>query len=441
MLGSILSGRPWGLFRLIAFIAISWNGLEGASYLERGGARIENGNVIFPLYYYSNDGVTAAQFDFALPEGWVFTSVTPAQGLMASHEIDGSNIAGMSARVVVFSLSNATLGSGVLGEVTLTPPEGETELTDFSFVNAMLVDSDVTAYSLNDGFPSLEIIGHPQSVEITTGGTATLSVSVVGIDPVYAWYQGASGDESNPLGATSQSYTTAALSEDTSFWVKVTDAFENSENSNTASVTVVGSFVLTPETVSVNRFDGSASVDLTAEGGVSWTAESSEAWLTVLTDNGTGSSTIDFEFTANDTGAEREATITVGNAVATITQATRPVSFFDDYPTSTQDPMSVKQIGWFGNVYDYYYPWVYSMDHGWLYIAEGGEETGFFAYNTEDDFGWMYFNRTYYNETLYWLYSYQFETYLWFYKQGVLNNGRWFYDPVDGWFLYPEGDS
>ena len=84
------------------------------------------------------------------------------------------------------------------------------------------------------------VIGtHPQSQTIQSGQTATMSVSASGTTPLsYQWYRGSSGDTSNPIsGATSSSYTTPALTQTTSYWVRVSNSCGYAD-SNTAAITV-----------------------------------------------------------------------------------------------------------------------------------------------------------------------------------------------------------
>jgi N-acetylneuraminic acid mutarotase len=94
------------------------------------------------------------------------------------------------------------------------------------------------------------IASHPQSQTIQSGQTATLSVTATGTAPLsYQWYQGSSGDTSNPIsGATSSSYTTPALTQTTNYWVKVMNSC-GSANSNTATITV-GEAISTPNSPS-----------------------------------------------------------------------------------------------------------------------------------------------------------------------------------------------
>ena len=79
----------------------------------------------------------------------------------------------------------------------------------------------------------------PQSQSISSGQTASLSVSAIGTTPLsYQWYAGSSGSTSSPvLGATSASMTTPALSVTTSYWVRVSNAY-GSADSATATITV-----------------------------------------------------------------------------------------------------------------------------------------------------------------------------------------------------------
>jgi formylglycine-generating enzyme required for sulfatase activity len=66
----------------------------------------------------------------------------------------------------------------------------------------------------------------------------TFTVQSQGEGLTYQWYLGQSGDTSQPIqGATSQTYNTGALTEDTSYWVKVTNV-AGSTNSETAAVTI-----------------------------------------------------------------------------------------------------------------------------------------------------------------------------------------------------------
>jgi len=83
------------------------------------------------------------------------------------------------------------------------------------------------------------ITGHPASVTINRGDTATLTAGASGTSPTFQWYVGNSGDTSNPVpNATSVSFTTPVLTASTSYWARAANA-AGSVDSNAALVTVV----------------------------------------------------------------------------------------------------------------------------------------------------------------------------------------------------------
>jgi hypothetical protein len=87
------------------------------------------------------------------------------------------------------------------------------------------------------------ITSQPPSLIISSGKTATLSVTATGSNPLtYQWYEGTSGNDTKPvLGATNSTYTTGGLTVSTSYWVRVKSTCNGPaiKDSNTAAVTVV----------------------------------------------------------------------------------------------------------------------------------------------------------------------------------------------------------
>jgi hypothetical protein len=79
----------------------------------------------------------------------------------------------------------------------------------------------------------------PASQSILQGQTVTLAVQATATAPVsFQWYEGSSGDISKPVaGATAQTFTTAALTRNTSFWVQVSNGC-GSVQSATATIAV-----------------------------------------------------------------------------------------------------------------------------------------------------------------------------------------------------------
>ncbi|MCU0782155.1 MAG: leucine-rich repeat protein, partial [Akkermansiaceae bacterium] len=95
-----------------------------------------------------------------------------------------------------------------------------------------------------EGYPAValsppSITNHPASQTIASGTTARLTVAATGNPaPTFQWYQGISGDTSNPIdGATSDSFTSPVLTTATSYWVRVTNT-AGTVDSDTATITV-----------------------------------------------------------------------------------------------------------------------------------------------------------------------------------------------------------
>ena len=65
------------------------------------------------------------------------------------------------------------------------------------------------------------ITSQPQSQTIANGQTAILSVTATETDLSYQWYQGLTEDTSSPVGTNTSNFTTPALTQTISYWVKV----------------------------------------------------------------------------------------------------------------------------------------------------------------------------------------------------------------------------
>ena len=83
------------------------------------------------------------------------------------------------------------------------------------------------------------INAQPPTLTINRGRSASLSVSADGNAPlVYQWYQGQSGDTSQPIaGATNPFLITPALNDNTAYWVYITNEI-GEINSQTAQITI-----------------------------------------------------------------------------------------------------------------------------------------------------------------------------------------------------------
>jgi hypothetical protein len=113
------------------------------------------------------------------------------------------------------------------------------------------------------------ITTQPASTSINGGESATLSVVATGDAPLtYQWFQGSSGDISNPVGTNQSTFTTPSLATNTSYWVKVTNVANTAGAlSNTATVTVhlPAAIATHPSSTSINGGQ-TATLSVTATG-------------------------------------------------------------------------------------------------------------------------------------------------------------------------------
>lgn len=85
---------------------------------------------------------------------------------------------------------------------------------------------------------SPSIVSQPQSVAIAAGTTTTLSVTATGGQILtYQWYEGSGGTVATPVGTNSPTFTTPALTQTTSYWVRVSNPC-GSADSAAATITV-----------------------------------------------------------------------------------------------------------------------------------------------------------------------------------------------------------
>jgi YVTN family beta-propeller protein len=143
---------------------------------------------------------------------------------------------------IVAGPSHGTLGTLAGATVTYTPPSGYTGSDSFTFkANDGSADSNTAIVSITvtaTVCTAPTIVTHPQSQAIQSGQTAALSVTASGTAPLnYQWYRGVSGDTSSPVGTNASSYTTPALTQATSYWVRVSNSC-GSVDSNTATITI-----------------------------------------------------------------------------------------------------------------------------------------------------------------------------------------------------------
>jgi hypothetical protein len=181
------------------------------------------GSTIFPQDLYRYDQSGARTFTTTSSAQAFFSINASADLAQFDNQNDGGDFGDWQSN---------PLPSGVLSKVQdafATPgtnPALSVELTAL----------DVIGYDRRIP-PSITL--QPANQTITSGSTATLSVTASGSAPfMYQWYIGASGTTTSPIGgATGSSYTTPALTSTTSYWVRVSNGTATAD-SNTAMVII-----------------------------------------------------------------------------------------------------------------------------------------------------------------------------------------------------------
>jgi sugar lactone lactonase YvrE len=103
--------------------------------------------------------------------------------------------------------------------------------------------------------PSISV--QPQSTTITSGQTATLSVTASGSTPLtYQWYIGSSGSTANPVAGGTNSSVTVSPTSTTAYWVRVTGQCSPTADSATATVTVNPASASAPTISSISPNSG-----------------------------------------------------------------------------------------------------------------------------------------------------------------------------------------
>jgi hypothetical protein len=116
--------------------------------------------------------------------------------------------------------------------------------------------------------------------------------------------------------------------------VSFTVAANTTTSSRTGTITIGGqtltvtqagitcTYTLSPTSQSFPKQGGTGTVSVTSPAGCTWTATSSQAWVTVTAgSSGSGNGSVEFSVARNDSAPARTATLTIGGQTFTIDQA------------------------------------------------------------------------------------------------------------------------
>jgi len=196
------------------------------------GAVFGNGNLV-RISYTGGGGndvtLTPVSTAFATTTTTITASVLPSSpGQIVSFTATVTSAAGIPAGKVNFYDGGILLGSSSLspsGNATLTTAfEPGPHLFTAAYLGSETLAASQGSVRVSVCAPPI-LTQQPASQMILQGQMITLAVQASAMPPLsFQWYEGFSGDTSKPVpGATSQTFTPAALTATTPFWVRVSD--------------------------------------------------------------------------------------------------------------------------------------------------------------------------------------------------------------------------
>ena len=278
-------------------------------------------------------------------ESTVITVTATASAAVTGDQTVSLAVTGTDITAGDYSLSNATitiLSGATTGSVTFTVVDDvdveatETATLTISGPSAGITLGATTAQNIvitdNDAplaAPTITVQPTP-SQSVAYNATATLTVAATGNPtPTFQWYQGISGDTSTPVGTASSSFTTPALTTNTSYWVRASNS-QGSADSDTAAITVTLSNV---SSLSALTLSSGTLAPTFASGTFSYTASVTNA-----------ASSITVTPTKTNTYATIEARVN-GGAYASVTSGSPSSALALDVGSNTVDVKVTAQDG------------------------------------------------------------------------------------------------
>jgi hypothetical protein len=189
-------------------------------------------NVLTSTIQMPNSGSTSVSFSTFVP-----TTTTSDVTLTATSDADD----------LLATITPSVIKPGDTGNATVTIQTTATTRAGEHIVTLTASDGTVSSsasihVTVFCDPPFILGIDQPKGSTVGLGRPAQLSVKASGSGPLtYQWFTGASGLSNFPLpGGTSANFTTSALNDTTSYWVRVTNPC-GSVNSQTATVNVSAS--------------------------------------------------------------------------------------------------------------------------------------------------------------------------------------------------------
>jgi hypothetical protein len=164
------------------------------------------------------------------------SSISPSSGPFGVTVTINGTYFGTVEGTVTFNDAQALVTSWTNTQITCTVPDGATS-GPVIVHTADGLDSNGVPFTVECDLPIIQ--QQPQDIMINYNTSTTLTVNASSTTAChYQWYEGESGDTANPVGTDSNSFFTPALTETTSYWVRITNSC-GSVDSGTAVVSVL----------------------------------------------------------------------------------------------------------------------------------------------------------------------------------------------------------
>lgn len=381
-------GGGSGTVNVTASTGCTWTARSNAPWIMVTSGASGNGNGAVGYYVAANNTSTGRTGTISIADK---TFTVTQSGVACSYSITPT--------------SKSFGSTGGTGSISLSSPTGcswEASTTDawitVSSTSASGVGSGTVGYTVaanTDSAPrtgTVTVGGKPftvyqagkpcdytvsaasQSSFTYTGGTGTISVTTSGTTCTWAATSSVSWITVSPSGSRTGSgdvtFTVAANSASSLPRTGTVTMAGNTISITQTGAPCEGSYSIAPTSNSFTSTGGTGTIALTSITGCSWTATTTDSWITITSgSSGTGSGSVGYSVAQNTGGATRTGTITAGGQTFTVTQAgascTYSISPTSDSYTSTGGTGSIAVTSLAGC------PWSASTTASWITITSG----------------------------------------------------------------------
>lgn len=184
-------------------------------------------------------------------------AITPLAATICAGDSSGASVQGQQGLQYQWTIEGGVITSPVTGTSITFTASSSTQILLHVIASNSCGPSSPSMVPVTVG-AATTISQQPQSTTVASGTAATLHVQADGVGLAYQWYRGNAGDVTNPLAQqTARDFTTPALTQSTTYWVRVTG---QCGMVNSASATVSINNLPAPDNVRAISQQGSTNV-------------------------------------------------------------------------------------------------------------------------------------------------------------------------------------